>query len=282
MGLIGACFSRFNEHFQNIDNLFAQHFQVFEGRFEFEGRYPDGISKKQAGAGEYVLPSGVVLTGFSTTSFVPIVGYRDEVGVEKDKNQADPRVYPDDYWRRVLPAAPAFLQELELALGIPISAGLSAFVNAPGSGLALHHDRFDQLLFQIRGSKRFRYLANRYVEQPSVQFTPFATAPLEWAQSYRHGFPRSTQALLEEQLETVELEPGSVIFMPGGLWHTTAEQPDHALARHFLDLGRDRDLEGIGERDEQIAAHLADRQHEVLLTELLRDFFEGLSGEMIP
>ncbi|MES1174578.1 MAG: cupin-like domain-containing protein [Myxococcales bacterium] len=132
--------------------------------------------------------------------------------------------------RRVLPAAPAFLQELELALGIPISAGLSAFVNAPGSGLALHHDRFDQLLFQIRGSKRFRYLANRYVEQPSVQFTPFATAPLEWAQSYRHGFPRSTQALLEEQLETVELEPGSVIFMPGGLWHTTAEQPDHALS----------------------------------------------------
>ena len=132
--------------------------------------------------------------------------------------------------RRVLPGAPGFLQQLELALGVPVSAGLSAFVNAPGSGLALHHDRFDQLLFQIRGRKRFRYLPNRYAPQPSVQFTPFASAPPEWGQSYRHGFPRSTNELLEQQLSSVELEPGSVIFMPGGLWHTTAEQPDHALS----------------------------------------------------
>ena len=132
--------------------------------------------------------------------------------------------------RRALPAAPAFLEQLELALGIPTSAGLSAFVNAPGSGLSLHHDRFDQLLFQISGRKLFRYLPNRYVEQPSVQFTPFASAPPEWAQSYRHGFPPSTQVLLEQPLESVELQPGSVIFMPGGLWHTTAEQPDNALS----------------------------------------------------
>jgi 50S ribosomal protein L16 3-hydroxylase len=132
--------------------------------------------------------------------------------------------------RRLLPGAPGFLQQLEHALGVPTSAGLSAFVNAPGSGLALHHDRFDQLLFQIRGRKLFRYLPNRYVEQPSVQFTPFASAPPEWGQSYRHGFPRSTQDLVEQQLESVELEPGSVIFMPGGVWHTTAEQPDNALS----------------------------------------------------
>ncbi|MET0791095.1 MAG: cupin domain-containing protein [Polyangiaceae bacterium] len=132
--------------------------------------------------------------------------------------------------RRALPGAPGFLQQLELALGIPTSAGLSAFVNAPGSGLSLHHDRFDQLLFQIRGRKVFRYLANRYAEQPSVQFTPFASAPPEWGQSYRHGFPRSTQDLLEQPLQSVELEPGSVIFMPGGLWHTTADQPDNALS----------------------------------------------------
>jgi len=132
--------------------------------------------------------------------------------------------------RRALPAAPGYLQQLELALGVPTSAGLSAFVNAPGSGLALHHDRFDQLLFQIRGRKLFRFLPNRYAPQPSVQFTPFASAPPEWGQSYRHGFPRSTSELLEQPLESVELEPGSVIFMPGGLWHTTAEQPDHALS----------------------------------------------------
>jgi len=33
-----------------------------------------------------------------------MIGYLPEVGVEADKNQSDPREYPNDYWRRVLPA----------------------------------------------------------------------------------------------------------------------------------------------------------------------------------
>ncbi len=73
--------------------------------FEFEGRYPDGISKKMAGAREFVLPSGVVLTGFSSTSFAPLIGYQPDIGVEENKNRADPREYRDDHWRRILPAA---------------------------------------------------------------------------------------------------------------------------------------------------------------------------------
>ena len=73
--------------------------------FSLEGRYPDGVSKNGAGTMEYVLPSGVVLTGFSGPAFAPIVGYMPDVGVEPDKNKTDPHEYPDDYWRRVLPAA---------------------------------------------------------------------------------------------------------------------------------------------------------------------------------
>ena len=73
--------------------------------FEFEGRYPDGISRKRASSMEFVLPSGVVLTGFSSTAFAPLIGYQPEVGIEQGKNKADPREYPDDYWRRVLPGA---------------------------------------------------------------------------------------------------------------------------------------------------------------------------------
>ena len=133
--------------------------------------------------------------------------------------------------RRVLPAAPGFLQQLELALGVPTSAGLSAFVNAPGSGWhCIMTVSTEPAVSDPWGRKLFRYLPNRYAPQPSTQFTPFASAPPEWGQSYRHGFPRSTSELLEQQLSSVELEPGSVIFMPGGLWHTTAEQPDNALS----------------------------------------------------
>jgi len=73
--------------------------------FAFEGRFPDGISKNGAGTMEYVLPAGVVVTGFASTAIAPLIGYLPDVGVEEDKNKTDPRVYADDYWRRVLPAA---------------------------------------------------------------------------------------------------------------------------------------------------------------------------------
>jgi len=77
--------------------------------FKFDGRYPDGISKNGAGMMEYVLPSGAVMTGFSTPTFGPIVGFIEEVGIEKDKNETDPRVYPADFWRKeVLSGLPMF------------------------------------------------------------------------------------------------------------------------------------------------------------------------------
>jgi hypothetical protein len=47
-----------------------------------------------------------------------------------------------------------------------------AFANAAGSGLPLHHDRYDQLFFQIRGRKQFQYAPNGYVGTPDLQFSP--------------------------------------------------------------------------------------------------------------
>jgi hypothetical protein len=72
--------------------------------WSFEGRYPDGVGKNGGGMMEFVLPSGVVLTGFSSSAMAPQLGYLPEIGVEEDKNQADPRVYPADYWKATLPA----------------------------------------------------------------------------------------------------------------------------------------------------------------------------------
>lgn len=132
--------------------------------------------------------------------------------------------------KRMLPASQAFTRALEHALGLPQCVTLGAFANAAGSGLAVHHDRFDQLLIQIQGSKQFRHAPNRYVERPDVQFSPGAAAPVEFGQSYRRGFPRTTRELLEQGLDSVTLEPGSVLYLPSGLWHTTSEQPGESLS----------------------------------------------------
>jgi hypothetical protein len=131
---------------------------------------------------------------------------------------------------RALPDAPAFLRALEASLGVPECSTLSAFVNAPGSGLAVHHDRFDQLFFQIRGNKEFRFAPNGFVENPDVPFTPFGAAPAEWGQTYRNGFPLTSDELFARGFENVTLQPGTAFFMPAGTWHTTAEQREHALS----------------------------------------------------
>jgi hypothetical protein len=132
--------------------------------------------------------------------------------------------------RRALPESPRFLRALEASLGLPECASISAFVNAPGSGLAVHHDRFDQLFFHLLGEKTFRYAPNGFVENPDVQFSPFSASPPEWGQTYRRGFPLTSEELLERDFRSVTLRPGSAFFMPAGTWHTTAEQSEHALS----------------------------------------------------
>jgi hypothetical protein len=65
--------------------------------FSFEGNFPKGTSKNGGGAGEFILPAGVVLTAFGP-SFVPTVGYDEDIGIEEDKNRYESRVYPDDFF----------------------------------------------------------------------------------------------------------------------------------------------------------------------------------------
>ena len=87
--------------------------------FSLKGAYPDGWSRFGAGAGEFLLPSGAVLTSFSP-SFLPVVGYAEGVGVD-DKNSRDDRDFPLDLWTaRVDPAfGPAWPTQVRLAVEAP-------------------------------------------------------------------------------------------------------------------------------------------------------------------
>jgi ABC-2 type transport system permease protein len=65
--------------------------------FDFEGIFPAGVTKNGGNTSEFILPSGVVLTSFSP-SFAPMIGFQEGVGVEKDKNDYEPKDYPPDFW----------------------------------------------------------------------------------------------------------------------------------------------------------------------------------------
>lgn len=69
---------------------------TFRVGFAFKGEFPRGISRRGGGTGEFILPSGVVLTSFGT-SFVPTVGFSESVGVDEE-NKYESKEYPDDYF----------------------------------------------------------------------------------------------------------------------------------------------------------------------------------------
>jgi hypothetical protein len=69
----------------------------------FEGRFPDGVTRNGGNTPEFILPSGVVLTGFGP-AFMPVLGFMEQVGEDED-NTTEPRRYPRDYFRGVTRAA---------------------------------------------------------------------------------------------------------------------------------------------------------------------------------
>ena len=64
--------------------------------YRYDLQHPRGLSARVGGRGEFILDSGVVLTGFSPT-FVPVPGYLPGIGVDAD-NRYDRREYPDDFF----------------------------------------------------------------------------------------------------------------------------------------------------------------------------------------
>src|SRR5262249_32456451 len=73
--------------------------------FKYRGTFPKGATRNGRGMMEFILPSGVVLTYLESASFLPYLGYSEEIGVT-DKNRYEPRVYPAGYYQEVL--SPAF------------------------------------------------------------------------------------------------------------------------------------------------------------------------------
>lgn len=71
--------------------------------FSYDGVLPKGITENGGGVEQFILPAGVVLTSFSPT-FVPVMGFVDEIGVDED-NKFEPRDYPDDFYEGVTPSA---------------------------------------------------------------------------------------------------------------------------------------------------------------------------------
>ncbi|MEP7028512.1 MAG: M1 family aminopeptidase [Candidatus Eisenbacteria bacterium] len=103
--------------------------------WSFEAVEPLGISKNGSGQMEFILPSSVVLTGFSSANMAPYLGYQPDVGVREEENKTDPKEYPDDFYVGVTRAGLAMAENwFHTRIRVDAPAGL--MVNATGALVA--------------------------------------------------------------------------------------------------------------------------------------------------
>lgn len=124
----------------------------------------------------------------------------------------------------IVAGADAALHQLETELGInPGAARMSAFASPEQDGLSVHFDAQDIFSIQLRGGKRFHVAPVEDLRFPSgTQYVP-KSEPFEalYPQATM-GFPDVDRACFN----TIEMQPGSVLYMPRGTWHRSESDGD--------------------------------------------------------
>jgi hypothetical protein len=119
----------------------------------------------------------------------------------------------------LVPALDALLRQLERELGAPPgSARIGAFAASAGNGVSCHFDAEEVFSIQLQGEKRFHIAKAPDIEQPwGMQFNPGDPCFDDLYPQVPAGFPDPARC----DFETVEMKPGTVLFMPRGTWHYT-------------------------------------------------------------
>lgn len=117
-----------------------------------------------------------------------------------------------------------FLAALEEELGVtPGCARMGVFASPQNNGAAVDYDTKDVFSIQLAGQKKFniapvKELANPAGMQYSTNTTP---RPIHYPQMAA-GFPDPADA----EFTGINMAPGSVLFMPRGMWHYTEAGQD--------------------------------------------------------
>lgn len=131
---------------------------------------------------------------------------------------------------RISPVLQTWLEKIRADLGLSSQTYSRCLIYATpdGKGTAPHFDQNINFVLQIHGTKIWKLAPNEHVANPLTRHT-MGTKPDDEMSDYLDEelptkMPKSTQ--------TVELKPGSMLFVPRGYWHST-EALGEALALNF-------------------------------------------------
>jgi Cupin superfamily protein len=117
-----------------------------------------------------------------------------------------------------LPCRPMAARGLTEPWNKPWLFVVSLVYSPPGgiSGLGLHFDLFDSVVVQLRGQKHWRVGRHPFLDYPV--YNEETAARLD----YPPSLPRlTTRPEFVGKLEDIEMQPGSVLLLPRGTYHTT-------------------------------------------------------------
>jgi ribosomal protein L16 Arg81 hydroxylase len=113
----------------------------------------------------------------------------------------------------IAPDIDRFRRQLQSELRSWGELGVNCYLSPSGQGFGTHFDDHSVWICQVEGSKRWRYSAEPAVRWPVVNVILPATGAPD---------PETGEALERPDeskfIETV-LEPGDVLYLPGGTWH---------------------------------------------------------------
>jgi hypothetical protein len=126
------------------------------------------------------------------------------------------------------PSIDAWVKALEDELGL-VKGGtvITAFASRHGEGLTPHFDGNDNFICQARGAKRWRIAENRHIRYPTSGHLIGRKPRGEQVTEAPRGFPET----MPEATTVIDMTPGSVMFMPRGMWHTVETVEGESL--HF-------------------------------------------------
>ena len=133
--------------------------------------------------------------------------------------------------QRYSPGLGGPLEELRRELRLPAFTTSRSIVYGakPGSGAAWHWDAGANFVVQLAGVKRWHLAENTVVINPPDRYaTTMATIPDRLVGL----LPETAKGVAPEDVHSVDLVPGSVLFVPRGYWHST-ECLQESLAVNF-------------------------------------------------
>jgi 50S ribosomal protein L16 3-hydroxylase len=102
------------------------------------------------------------------------------------------------------------------------------YATPQGKGTAPHFDQNINFILQVQGVKTWHLAPNSQVLNPLTRHTMGTTPDAEIIGYLENPLPTS----MPKNAQSIDLKPGSMLFVPRGYWHSTQAQED-ALALNF-------------------------------------------------